>query len=1041
MQRVSNSMMFTGMMTDMHNNLARLIKMNKQGSTGKINQKPSDNPIDVTRELSLSTTIFENEQYIRNMKDGLTWLKNTDTSLNQIGELIDRTRALAVRAGGPGLEDAEMEAIAQEMIEIQEAIRQAANYSVEGRYLLSGAATSVAPFQRDAEGHVVYMGNDYRVQYEMEKGIVSDVSLTGREVFPQDYTQYNLRSVDLPSDFQWTGRNEIIQIKVGDRSVKFRIPEDSWVDDRHDSTDSADYNRFRDPGELTSMNLDQIAQTIEKSVNMGDTGKLISVQVVKDQSAGTQRLEIRSHTGEPISMTSWPETDNVPMSQAVSSPLPGVDDSVPGGYQLAADGSLSVVIGDSQNSITVNFAAGSTLQDMAKEISKQEGLVGKVIDGGTNHARLVVIASEADKKLGVTPSDGATALFGSDDLASEAVSQTADHSHIGLMSLLGMETSLQGTEFATGVDVATGLSSTNRVFWRLQAGSNNAEVLINAGPDMTMEELAQEIRAVAGDWLEVVVQSDPGDSVAGPDISGDNAEGGTQKLILRAKDGSPVNVMDMAPDSAPANSNTRLAQTMGLSTAVYARDGGTFPTGTDLDPYMPARMTVSVGGKDYDVKLYAADVLTAGVVDATKMAKEIQRQVGKGPDGKDLIQIVDLAGPAADPQIAMFATTGEPLRFVDRPFGDPSVDDYSGGLALQSGIAAGIQGDAVAGGLSAASGGVVRVETLGRSVDISVAPGDTLKDFAEKLQKYAGGWLNVSYVDTDLDDGTNDVRLSISAKDGSPVNVVDLEQATMSDGSLGAAEAFGVDTGIRGAALPDATDIDITADHTMTISVDGYEHTIDLRVLDKDGDGHLTFNADPALDELGQLDDLINARFQGQDVKAEFYTDAAGDRHLMVSSPKGYNVEISGGPTAGVFGADPAITDSHGGSGPYGQVVARRTGADFRQTDFFGMMEDLIDAVRGQDRSAVSSLLGDIDGQIDSLLRRRTEEGALVNRYEGSVTRLTQNNANYTELYGSISDTDLAKLAMEYMSAQSVYQAGLATIARIIQPTLVDFLS
>ncbi|MDD4836296.1 MAG: flagellin, partial [Dethiosulfovibrio sp.] len=164
--------------------------------------------------------------------------------------------------------------------------------------------------------------------------------------------------------------------------------------------------------------------------------------------------------------------------------------------------------------------------------------------------------------------------------------------------------------------------------------------------------------------------------------------------------------------------------------------------------------------------------------------------------------------------------------------------------------------------------------------------------------------------------------------------------------------------------------------------------------------------------------------------------------HVILTSPKGYHIEVSGHMADDVLGAGTlrATPPDRGGAGPFGQVVTRRSGADYRQTDFFGLMEDLIDAVDGQDRDAISSLLGDIDNQIDSLLKCRTEGGALVKRYEGSVSRLTQNNGNYTELYSSISDTDLAKMAMEFMSAQAIYQAGLATVARIIQPTLVDFL-
>ncbi|PIE54687.1 MAG: flagellar hook-associated protein 3 [Dethiosulfovibrio peptidovorans] len=1039
MRRISNPMMHTGMLTDMHRNLRRLMLLNKQTNTGKLHHKPSDAPIDVTREISLSTTIFENVQYVRNMRDGLTWLKNTDTALDQIGEQIDSVRALAVRAGDGALENSEMEAIAQELTQLQEAMRQTANYSVEGRFILSGAHTSIPPFQRDALGHVVYKGNDYRVQFEMERGIVSDVSLTGREVFPQYYDQYSVQSVDLPQNFQWQGRNEIIRFNVGERSVKVRIPEDAWLDNNRDSIDAGDYNRFRDPGEMDSLTLDEIAQIIEKSVNMGDAGKLITVRVHTDNATETQRLEIRSHTGEPIAINSWPETDNMPMNQAVESPV--VDDTA--GYVLASDGSIDVILSNSDKVLSIAFQAGDSLDDMATKISAEDGVEARVLGRGTANARLVVIASEPGVRVDVTPNDGATGVFGTDALASSPVLESKDHSHVGLMELLGMETSLQSTEFNPGVNVASGLSNTNKVHWYIQAGENKAEMLVNAGPDMTMESLAQELRSVAGDWLEVIVHTDPGDDVGGPTLSDntDNVENGTQKLILRTKDGSPVSVMDLSPTLGQPN--TTLAQTMGLSTAVYATSGGTFPLDSSatpvLDPYMPARMTVSVGPRDYEVKLYRDDVLTGGGVDANKLAKEIQRQVGKGPDGKDLIQFRELPVDASGTRVAMFASSGEPLMFVDQPFGDPAVRDFSAGLALQSGIATGIQGTAVNESTSVTAGGVFRIETPGRSVAISVGVGDTMKDVAQKIKKYAGSWLNVAYVDTDPG-VVGDVRLSLLARDGSAVNVVDLEPAAMSSGGSGAAEVFGISTGIRGAALPAAAVVDISADHTLTVRVDGYEHTIDLRLLDKNGDGQLTFSVDPTLDELGNLDELINARFQGQDIKAEYYTDSSGDRHLMIVSPQGYNVEILNGPTNALFGSDPVTTTSRGGVVPYNQVVTRRTGADHHRVDFFGMMEDLVDAVRGQDREGISTLLSDIDAQIDALLGRRTEEGALVKRYQGSSDRLTQNNGNYTELLGSIGDTDFGKAAMEFMSAQAIYQAGLATIARIIQPTLVDFL-
>lgn len=1029
--RVTNSMMYGGMINDMHNNLAKLMKLNKQLSTGKLNHRPSDSPIDVTRELSLSTTIYENDQYIRNMDDGLTWLKNTDTALNQIGDMMARVRELAIKSGNGSYSDEEAEAVAQELIQIQEGIRQAANYSVEGRYLLSGASTAIPPFQRDKNGDVIYMGNEYRVQYEMERGIVSDVSFNGRQVFPQDHTQFTLESVDLPLDFEWSGRNEIIQFTVGDRSVKVRIPEDGWLDNDNGyvaNSPDTDYNRYRDPEETRSMSLEDIAKTIETSMNMGDSGRLVSVRVVQGSDSQTQRLQIRSHTGERIALTSWPETDVIQMPRAIGSTT--VDDTG-GAYTLPDGGDMTISLGTGEP-VKVSFSTGMTLQQMAKAISEVEGVYGKVVNEGTADASLVIVAKQPGKQLEVDFTDGLETLFGASTVVAKEVTLPPDHSHIGLSSLLGMETTLKSTEFPPDHKIS-GLSGDNKVHWYLESGKNKAEVMVNAGPDMSLDDLAKEIRAVAGDWLDVIVQTDPGDKVAGPDTSGGNEEKGTQKLILRTKDGQPVNVVDIAPNST--HSNTNLAQSMGLSTAVYTKSGADFPTGTDLDPRMPARMKVSVGDRDYLVKIYAEDVVdtVTGKVDSAKMAKEIQKQVGKGPDGQYLIKTVDLTGPAGNPEVAMFSTSGEPLRFADLPYGDPALKGYSAGLALQSGISTGVAGDAVDQNLAVAagSGGVIRFESLGRSVNISVSPGDTPKDLAEKIEKYAGDWLDVAYIDTDLDNAGN-VRLSIAAKDGSAVNIVDLEPATMSDGSTGAAEAFGINTAIKIDDLGAMVPLDISINHTLTVKVDGYEHTIDLRQLDVSKNGQLE------LSELEKLPDLINARFQGQDVKAELYTDSSGDKHIIMSSPRGLNFEVSS--DTALTGGVPLSSPDRSPNTPWGQNVTRRTGADQRATDFFGFMDDLIDAVRSQDVKGVSSMLSDIDGQISTLLKARTEVGALINRYEGSQSRLNENNLNYSALRSTIGDTDLAQGSMEYLMAQAIYQAGLATVAKIIQPTLVDFL-
>ncbi len=86
-------------------------------------------------------------------------------------------------------------------------------------------------------------------------------------------------------------------------------------------------------------------------------------------------------------------------------------------------------------------------------------------------------------------------------------------------------------------------------------------------------------------------------------------------------------------------------------------------------------------------------------------------------------------------------------------------------------------------------------------------------------------------------------------------------------------------------------------------------------------------------------------------------------------------------------------------------------------------------------------MLGQIDKFIDTLLKCRTSQGALLKRYENNQNRFKQNNIYITELYSKVSDIDMAETSTKFAMAQAIYQSSLAVIAKIVQPTLVDFLS
>lgn len=92
-----------------------------------------------------------------------------------------------------------------------------------------------------------------------------------------------------------------------------------------------------------------------------------------------------------------------------------------------------------------------------------------------------------------------------------------------------------------------------------------------------------------------------------------------------------------------------------------------------------------------------------------------------------------------------------------------------------------------------------------------------------------------------------------------------------------------------------------------------------------------------------------------------------------------------------------------------------------------------VDAINNED-------LGLLDGHIDQVLSARSEVGARSNRIEMVQNRLDGANLSYTKVLSGNEDADMAGLIINLKEEESVYNAILSAGARIIQPTLLDYL-
>lgn len=118
-----------------------------------------------------------------------------------------------------------------------------------------------------------------------------------------------------------------------------------------------------------------------------------------------------------------------------------------------------------------------------------------------------------------------------------------------------------------------------------------------------------------------------------------------------------------------------------------------------------------------------------------------------------------------------------------------------------------------------------------------------------------------------------------------------------------------------------------------------------------------------------------------------------------------------------------------------------KTGAskDLRQ-----IFKNILDHLDSNDETELNKLassdLADMQAATNNVLKIRAEVGAKQNRMDDAKSKNTEDNFNMTEILSKTEDIDIAEKTMQYATLQTVYTASLQTSAKVIQPTLLDYL-
>jgi flagellar hook-associated protein 3 FlgL len=109
--------------------------------------------------------------------------------------------------------------------------------------------------------------------------------------------------------------------------------------------------------------------------------------------------------------------------------------------------------------------------------------------------------------------------------------------------------------------------------------------------------------------------------------------------------------------------------------------------------------------------------------------------------------------------------------------------------------------------------------------------------------------------------------------------------------------------------------------------------------------------------------------------------------------------------------------------------------------NIFTVFDQIITSLRNGDHAGVTAQIGNIESRIDKILNQQAEIGARVNRVELMQNRLKDLEINLTDLQSKTEDVDFEKLIIDAKINENIYQASLSVGAKIITPSLVDFLN
>jgi flagellar hook-associated protein 3 FlgL len=303
-----------------------LFDVNRQIASGLQIQYASDDISTFTETMRLDNELTTIGQAKTSTESGYKISNQTDVTMNEYTDSMNRMRTLLVQAGNGTNDDTSLDAIVGELKGLEKNLKSISNTSVNGQYLFSGSAVDVKPIADDG----TYQGNDTAMNSFVGSNNFQQYNITGADLFlgeegsiEREITT-NVVNDNLLNDTALTPSSTISEY-MGDKDTDKLNQSHFYV--RGTKSDGTSFKDRIDLNEDTTMQdlMDHIETDYgDNTVNvkLNDSGQII----VEDKQNGSSKLDFHMISAVDYNSDYTSGTAD-PADRAIVTDIDDLDDS------------------------------------------------------------------------------------------------------------------------------------------------------------------------------------------------------------------------------------------------------------------------------------------------------------------------------------------------------------------------------------------------------------------------------------------------------------------------------------------------------------------------------------------------------------------------------------------------------------------------------------------------------------------------------------------------------------------------------------------